>query len=167
MGWDVLNFATSSRVRNYCMAVSLFHLLLVVILAALISQNIPNVVSKVTQTMATWVPVEHDVPEDTTYISGVLNGDCPLHIPMLARSEKFRIKYYMLDIGYVDVRALVIIFHFLSFLFQFSSSFDNKIYVAALNAGEMNLVLYDFWRNCRGVLQPQRRHESIVLYPRI
>ncbi len=42
--------------------------------------------------------------------------------------ERFFVKQYAISVGEVDTRALIIMFHFLSFLFQYLGALDKDFY---------------------------------------
>jgi hypothetical protein len=136
----------------FCRLVAFWHLLLCIIFIGLTGGqadgrpglNISRLVTPVTANMGAWIPsgrFNHTFDGGSdAYVSSAMS--CPLHSPHSRMGESFYVKPYAINVGEVDTRALIIMFHFLSFAFQMLGAWDGIYYVNELKEGRVHLSHY-------------------------
>ena len=140
------------RIENaawFCKAVAIWHLVLFFVFSGITigqsigSLTIPRLKTPITASIGAWIPSTVDLTGNVASDLYVLDTmSCPLHMPHSRAGETFYVKQYALDIGEVDTRALIIMFHFLSFVFQYYSAYDTVVYDNVLKSGMVHVSHY-------------------------
>jgi hypothetical protein len=145
-GW-VFRLIDIKNAAWFCRGVAIFHLVLCIVFIGITGSqasgqiDIPRLVTPITATMGAWIPSVNftEVGADDSYISSI--SSCPLHSPH-SRMERFFVKQYAISVGEVDTRVLIIMFHFLSFLFQYLGALDKDFYENELRNGRVHIGHY-------------------------
>ena len=133
----------------FCKAVAIWHLVLFFVFIGITggqasgSLTIPRLVTPITATIGAWIPSTVDLTGNgasDAYVSNTMS--CPLHMPHSRVGETFYVKQYAIDVGEVDTRALIIMFHFLSFLVQYLSAYYKTLYEDELKGGRVHVSHY-------------------------
>lgn len=134
--------------RMLCLGVAGFHLFLAVIFFGLtMAQDYGTLtkrrlVTPVTATIGLWIP-DNMYTEDNNTKNYALDAlKCSQHSPHARFGSAFYVKQFSIDAGEVDTRWLIIVFHFLSFIFQYTSAKDGKQYVDVISNGDVHVGHY-------------------------
>ena len=138
MGWLIF----------WCRFAAFLHLLLVFIFSVFTGLQdanqikVPGIRVQATKTLGIWLPVGDVFEENRTALASVLNLDaCPLAETVPGKFANNVVKQVVIGgIGDIDTRVLIILFHLLSFLFQFFGAWDEKTYYKFLENGNINLA---------------------------
>jgi hypothetical protein len=135
-------------IRGFCRCIACFHLVLcITYIALLFAQEmnglVPRMVTPVTQSFGLFMnktEIENR-PAAKHNASNFehLTDSCQLADARNSRSPKYVVETLTMDYGELDTRITIILFHFLSFLFQFLNSWDETAYMSVLKKGNGNV----------------------------
>ena len=134
--------------RMLCLGVAVFHLFLAVIFFGLtMAQNYGTLtkrrlVTPVTATIGLWIPDNMYTGDNTTNNYALDALKCSQHSPHARFGSAFYVKQFSIDAGEVDTRWLIIVFHLLSFIYQFSVAYDGISYVDVISHGFVHVNHY-------------------------
>ena len=153
MKWSL--WCTMVSVRQMCIITAFLHLGLAVLYSCLIATNYEvsnqsrHLKLPVTKSFGAWmnrtaylesqsVPSANFTPYD---IAKVLKDDdsCRPVTPRDSRSNDWYIEPVTLSVTQYDSRIAIVVFHFLSFLFESVSAYDKEAYYSTLKKGQTNL----------------------------
>ena len=105
--------------------------------------TVPRLRSHATKQFGLWTPANSNPNSTDPVTSPFIHTDlCPLAENIVARDHDFRIEQVVLDVGEMDVRIMITVFHALSAVFQFFNTWDEKNYYAVLDAGKTHISHY-------------------------
>jgi hypothetical protein len=142
--WPI--FSSDEKLRSFCWITAFVHFFLMIaaititILQASKTINIPRLQTPITRNIGIWTNVSELVRIDGTSMSSHLDlNQCPLAATTPAKDSAFVVQQVVLDgKGEIDTRILIIVFHALSFVFQWLSALDANYYTNT-DQGKTNL----------------------------
>ena len=140
VGWG----AFSISMRAFCITVAIVHLMLSITFGALRFINtddskVPrHLLMPVTKNLGAWLNKSEAVRFPTP-IGDKLKSECSLATQRDSRSPDVYIQPISLYVTTYDTRWAIILFHFLSFAFQFGNSIWSEGYYSAFKNGETHL----------------------------
>lgn len=133
---------------DYCRGTAVFHLFLAILMAALMFSTSKGLGPKhLTTQTGVWVPIDA-VPSDVAFASSnavssnttLFSLNCSAPKSNAAYKPEFQITQVVVGTDYVvDIRAAIVVFHFLSFGAQLAASWDAEAYENMLNTGAPHL----------------------------
>ena len=142
-GWIV--YSPDEKLRSFCWITAWVHFCAAVAYTAVIlAQNaqdfaIPRLITQTTQNLGIWVLPGNVVDQNSTGLKDTLNFDvCAMAPTTPAKDSTYVVQQIVLaGTGDLDTRVLIVVFHFLSFVFQGGSAYSEGYY-KEINNGRTN-----------------------------
>ncbi len=134
--------------RMLCLGVAGWHLVLVLIFFGLTmgqdygSLERHRLVTPVTATIGLWIPKDVYMGDNNSSKYAMDALKCSVHAPHARFNALYYVKQYSIDAGEVDTRWLIIVFHLLSFLFQYFSAINKGWYESLIFNGNVHISHY-------------------------
>ena len=129
-------------IYDWCHYTALLHLCISIVFVILsITLHVNNIQFTTTKQVGVWLRASTLPVDNTSAISQVLDTNkCPLANTSNTYSSQYVIKQIVLQgPGLIDTRILIILFHFISFVFQYAECFDKATYLNTLNKGQISV----------------------------
>lgn len=130
-------------VYAWCRYAAFLHLILCIVFIILACElQVNNIQMQTTKQIGVWMMANSTGPAaNTTALSQVLNlNTCPVANATNSYRTQFVVQQFILQgPGLIDTRVLIILFHFLSFAFQYAESWNRVEYYAVLQDGHVSI----------------------------